>query len=458
MRAVDPQRPGARLEVTGPAEIDELVRVFNQMLDRLERERQDSARHQLEAQEGERKRIAHELHDEVGQLLTGVLAQLEALVQQTPSERASDVRRVQETARQAIEVLSRVVRDLRPEALDELGLANALEALASRVEQQGGLIVNRRIDDRVSDLGPERELVVYRVAQEALTNALRHSRASTIALTLEPRDTHVVLSVRDDGIGLPTDHRVRHGILGMRERSMLIGQADGGGLKPGGRGHPRCSAGMTEQTVTRVLLADDHHVVRHGLRMLLDAQPDLAVVAEAGDGLEAVQLSTTAEFELAILDVSMPRMTGIHAAAEIHRRRPDVSILMLSMHDNEQFLLESLRAGASGYVLKSAVDRDLIEACRATIRGEPVLYPSAIRALIRHLEAEPADAKPILTPRETEVVKLIAEAYNTKEIAQMLVISPRTVERHRANILEKLGMKDRVQLTRYAIRQKLIEP
>jgi two-component system sensor histidine kinase UhpB len=223
MRAVDPQRPGARLDVTGPAEIDELVRVFNQMLDRLESERQESARHQLEAQERERKRIAHELHDEVGQLLTGVLVQLETLIQQTPAEQAPDVRHVQETARQAIEVLSRVVRDLRPEALDELGLAKALEALAHRVEQQGGLAVDRSIDERVPALGPERELVVYRVAQEALTNALRHSRGSTVALTLETRDAHVVLSVRDDGVGLPSDHPLRHGILGMRERAMLIG-------------------------------------------------------------------------------------------------------------------------------------------------------------------------------------------------------------------------------------------
>jgi DNA-binding NarL/FixJ family response regulator len=215
---------------------------------------------------------------------------------------------------------------------------------------------------------------------------------------------------------------------------------------------------MTEPAVTRVLLADDHHVVRHGLRMLLDSQPDLTVVAEAGDGLEAVQLIPSTPFELAILDVSMPRMTGIQAAGEIHRLRPEVKILMLSMHDNQQFLLESLRAGASGYVLKSVVDRDLIEACRATMRDEPVLYPSAIRALIRHhLEGEPRDAT-TLTPRETEVVKLIAEAYSTKEIAQLLVISPKTVERHRANILEKLGLRDRVELTRYAIRQKLIEP
>jgi DNA-binding NarL/FixJ family response regulator len=216
---------------------------------------------------------------------------------------------------------------------------------------------------------------------------------------------------------------------------------------------------MSTPGVVRVLLADDHHVVRHGLRMLIDAQPDLTVVAEAGDGLEAVKLSAGTPFDLAILDVTMPHMTGIEAAIEIRRLKPEAKILMLSMHDNEQFLLASLRAGASGYVLKSAVDRDLIEACHATMRDEPVLYPSAVRALIRHqLEAQPTDAKPILTPRETEVVKLIAEAFTTNEIAQLLVISPKTVERHRANILEKLGMRDRVELTRYAIRQKLIDP
>lgn len=216
---------------------------------------------------------------------------------------------------------------------------------------------------------------------------------------------------------------------------------------------------MSGPDLIRVLLADDHHVVRHGLRMLIETQPDLRVVAEAGDGLEAVSLSARTSFDLAILDVTMPRMTGIQAATEIRRLKPEAKILMLSMHDDEQSLLASLRAGASGYVLKSAVDRDLIEACRATMRDEPVLSPSAIRALIRHhLEAEPVDAKPVLSARETEVVKLIAEAYNTNEIARMLVISPKTVERHRANILGKLGLRDRVELTRYAIRQHLIEP
>ena len=212
---------------------------------------------------------------------------------------------------------------------------------------------------------------------------------------------------------------------------------------------------------TRILLADDHHVVRQGLRLLIDAEPDLTVVAEAGDGLEAVRQAVATDVDLAVLDVSMPRMTGIHAAREIIGMRPHVRVLMLSMHDSPQYLFEALKAGASGYVLKSGADRDLVEACRAAMRDEPVLYPSAIRALIRdHLDRESAAGATgdVLTPRETQIVKLIAEAHSSKEIAELLVISPKTVERHRANILEKLGLRDRVELTRYAIRRGLVEP
>jgi len=217
---------------------------------------------------------------------------------------------------------------------------------------------------------------------------------------------------------------------------------------------------MTAPTRTRILLADDHAVVRRGLRLVLDAEPDLEVVAEAGDGAEAVARGLETEVDLAVLDVSMPRLTGIQAASELSRRRPELRLLMLSMHDNEQYFFEALKAGASGYVLKSAADRDLVEACRATMRGEPFVYPAAVTALIRdHLERPSGAEQPreVLTPRELEVLKLIAEAHSSKEIAQILVISIKTVERHRANILEKLGMRDRVELTRYAIRRGLVE-
>ncbi|HWX43984.1 MAG TPA: response regulator transcription factor [Solirubrobacteraceae bacterium] len=211
---------------------------------------------------------------------------------------------------------------------------------------------------------------------------------------------------------------------------------------------------------TNILLADDHAVVRQGLRLVLESEPDLVVRAEASDGLEAVRVALTHDdLHLALLDISMPRMTGLHAAREIHRQRPALKILMLSMHDNEQFLYEALQAGASGYVLKSLADRDVVRACRAAVRGEPFLYPSAVNKIVRHYLTEPAEEHPDpLTPRELQVIKLIAEGNTNRQIADALTISQKTVERHRANMLEKLGMRDRVELTRYAIRRGLVEP
>ena len=168
------------------------------------------------------------------------------------------------------------------------------------------------------------------------------------------------------------------------------------------------------------------------------------------------------EVDLAVLDVAMPQLTGLQAAAELKRRRPELRTLMLSMYDSEQYFFEALKAGASGYVLKSAADRDLVEACRAAMRGEPFLYPAAVAALIRDYldrasrgEATPTDP---LTPREVEIVKLVAEGHTSDEIAELLVIAKKTVEHHRSHILEKLGMRDRVELTRYAIRRGLVQP
>ena len=215
---------------------------------------------------------------------------------------------------------------------------------------------------------------------------------------------------------------------------------------------------MTTPLVTRVLLADDHPVVRNGLRELLNSEPDFRVVGEVDDGAQAVERALADDVDLAILDVTMPRMTGLQAARELASRKPGLRILMLSMHENEQFLFEALRAGASGYVLKTAADRDLVNACRATMRGETFLYAGAVAALVReHLERDATSLDP-LTPRELEVVKLVAEGHTSDEIAGMLFISRKTVDRHRANILEKLGMRDRVDLTRYAIRRGLITP
>jgi DNA-binding NarL/FixJ family response regulator len=218
---------------------------------------------------------------------------------------------------------------------------------------------------------------------------------------------------------------------------------------------------MPVPLVTRILIADDHPIVRSGLRRVLDAEVDLRVVAEAEDGSDAIRKATVEDVDLAILDVSMPKTTGIQAAHELHRRKPELKLLMLSMYDSEQFLFESLRAGASGYVLKSNADHDIVDAVRRTMRGQSFLYDSAVATLVRDFveRGRPPDEDfDVLTPRELQVLKLIAEAHTSKEIAQELVISVKTVERHRQNILDKLGMSDRVELTRYAIRRGLIQP
>lgn len=215
-------------------------------------------------------------------------------------------------------------------------------------------------------------------------------------------------------------------------------------------------------TKTRILLADDHALVRRGVRLILDNEPDLMVVAEAGDGAHAIDLARVERPDLAILDIAMPRLTGLQAARELSRSQPDLRILILTMYDNEQYFFEALRVGASGYVLKSVADRDLVEACRAAMRGEPFLYPGAITALIRNYLERAREGGSIptraITDREEEILKLVAEGHSSKDIADILVISVKTVERHRANLLQKLGLRDRLELTRYAIRAGLIEP
>ena len=218
----------------------------------------------------------------------------------------------------------------------------------------------------------------------------------------------------------------------------------------------------TDTPVIRILLADDHALVRRGVRLILDREPDLEVVAEAGDGAEAIAMARTHDVDLAVLDIAMPRLTGLQAARELTSLKPGLRILMLTMHDNEQYLFQALKAGAGGYVLKSVADRDLVAACRAAMRDEPFLYPGAVTALIRnyldrvrHGEEAPEQ---LLTPREEEVLKLVAEGHSSKEIAELLFISVKTVQRHRENLLHKLGLRDRLELTRYAIRAGLVEP
>ena len=207
-----------------------------------------------------------------------------------------------------------------------------------------------------------------------------------------------------------------------------------------------------------ILIADDHGIVRGGLRLLIDRQPDMNVVAEAEDGVQAFETALRVRPDLCIFDVSMPKLTGLQAARQVKAHLPDTQVLILSMHDDQRYVFDALKAGASGYVLKRDVDDALLDAIRAVHRGEAFVTDAVERSILRSWQSDSSNG-PVdpLSPREQEVLKLISEAHTNKEIASTLHLAEKTVESHRANILRKLGMRDRVELVRYAIRRGFIE-
>ncbi len=213
----------------------------------------------------------------------------------------------------------------------------------------------------------------------------------------------------------------------------------------------------------RILIAEDHAIVREGIRMILDAEPDFHVVGEARDGREAVELAQTLAPDVVVMDISMPQMNGIEATRQLQRLCPNARVLILTMHEEESYVFQLLQKGASGYVLKRAAATDLVEAVRSASRGEAFLCPSVARSVVqdyldRIRSGEGRDRYDGLTDREREILVLLADGLTNAAIAQRLGISIKTIQTHRAHIMEKLDLHDRSLLVRYAIRKGLIDP
>ena len=211
----------------------------------------------------------------------------------------------------------------------------------------------------------------------------------------------------------------------------------------------------------RILLADDHQLMRSGLRLLIEQQSDLTVVGEAADGREAVALAKSLRPDVAVMDISMPNLNGIEAAHQITQTHGEIAVIVLSMHPDESYVLRSLKAGAKGYLLKDSAETDLIAAVRAVARGKSFFSPAVSKVLlddyIRKLKRSGAeDAYDLLTPREREVLQLVVEGKSNKEVANLLNLSVYTVETHRSNIMQKLNLKGVPELTLYAVRKGII--
>lgn len=217
---------------------------------------------------------------------------------------------------------------------------------------------------------------------------------------------------------------------------------------------------MSQENIT-VLIADDHAILRSGVKLLIESEDDMAVVGEAGDGLEAVALVQSLQPDVVVMDISMPELTGINATREIKSKRPETNVVGLTMHSDDRYFFELLNAGAAGYVVKGGAPHELIDAIRAAAKGDVYIHPSVASKLIqgfaRQARQEPVQGRAAqLTVREKEVVKLIADGMTGREIAKVLVISPNTVDRHRTNIMSKLDMHNKVELVRYAVDQGLV--
>ena len=457
MSSVDLMTPGKRADVSKNAadEVRRLSADFNRMLERLEQERRESGRAVLRAQEVERSRIAQDLHDEVNQALTAILLRLSATISDAPPALQEELRETQALATQAMEELLHLARELRPTALDDHGLVPALTSQVAAFGERTGIRSSFRRHGNVPMLSDEEQLVIYRVTQESLSNVAQHAgRASRRRRALVRRPHRAARPGRrprlqDVQQRARAPRRLRHA------RARAAGRRPPHDLLRARRGHNHRTDHGSHM---RILIADDHGIVRGGLKLLIERQPDMQVVAEADDGVVAFEQALATKPDLCVLDVSMPRMTGLQAARQIRAHLPETQVLALSMHDDERYVFDALKAGASGYVLKREVDQALLNAIRAVHRGDAFLTNAVERSLIREWMSDAATGpEEPLSPREQEVLKLIAEAHTNKQIAEILHLAEKTVESHRANLLRKLGMRDRVELVRYAIRRGLTE-
>jgi len=444
---------------------------INRLVDRLTADRHHMrklAAQVITAGEEERARIARQLQDSSAQTLAALSLQASSAVRDcTDPAMLPQLLLIHDLTVDALEEIRNLAHTVYPRVLDDLGLPAALQWLARR-SSTDRVAVSVELGDPVK-LPREVEVVLYQVASEGVSNALVHGMPSRVVLSLTPDRHRVTLKVLDDGAGFDVGTVTRgsegFGLFSMEERVSLVDGTFDVESAPGDGTRVIVSVplpGAAVMDVIRVVLADDHMVVRAGLKAVLSGARDIDVVGEASNGKEAIALVDRLHPHVVVMDLSMAEMDGLTATRELATRTEPPKVLVLTMHGEEEYLVQVLEAGASGYLVKNAADRELVDAIRAVARGDMYVQPSAGRILahgIRKDEKTLDDRARFekLTERERDVLQLVAHGFTAPEIGEKLFISPKTVDTYKQRIGEKLGLTHRSDYVQFALKLGLLK-
>ena len=418
------------------------------------------------AREQENSRISRELHDELGQNLTSLKMDLAWLEANCPADNEKLMRTLaamRSVLDSTVAATRRISADLRPLMLDDLGLLAALEWLAEETSRRHGFAVDLAVDEASANLAEPLASQVYRIVQESLTNAGRHAAAQRVRVASahdrarDPprrrgrRARPVAGGPPEEGLLRPRRHpraRLHPGGLGRDPRRRGRGNGD-----PRPAAHPRVPRG---ESVTRVLIADDHAIVREGLKRILEGQEGIEIAGEATNGHEVLERVRAGGFDLLLLDLSMPGKSGIELIRQVKDESPKLRVLVLTMHEEDQYAVRAIRAGASGYLTKESAPGQLVSAIRRLADGRLYISPNVAEQLA--LDVQPrGDEAPHkhLSDREFEVFQLLVAGRSVSEIAAQLHLSVKTVSTHKTRILQKMSASSVADLVRYAIRYRI---